>query len=100
MDKHTIVRHGQDRNLRDGSISAFYTTGSLVDGGQVSVHVSGITTTTWDFFSSSGNFSQGVAVGRKIGKNDENMLLELVCVVFGGRQSKTRSNNALDSVFC
>jgi hypothetical protein len=38
--KRTIVRHGKNGNLGDGSVSALDTTGSLVDGGKIGVHVS------------------------------------------------------------
>lgn len=51
----TIVRHSQDWDLCDGAVASFNTTGTFVDGGQIGVHVTGITTTTWDFFSSCRN---------------------------------------------
>jgi hypothetical protein len=48
---HTVVGHGQDGNLGDGTVPSFYTSSTLVDGGQISVHVTGVTTTTGHFFS-------------------------------------------------
>ena len=50
--KRTIVRHSENRNLRDGSIAALYTTCAFVYGRQVSVHVTRVSTTTRDFFAS------------------------------------------------
>lgn len=95
--EHTIVGHGQNGDLGDGSVSASNTTSALVDGGQVSVHVTGVTTTTGNFFSGCRNLTKGVTVRRKVSKNDQDVLLELVGVVFGGGQSKTRSDDTLDT---
>lgn len=50
---HTIVRHGQDGNLGDRTIAALHSASTLVDGRQISVHVTGITTATRNFFSGS-----------------------------------------------
>ena len=49
----TIIGHGQNGDLSDGTISAFYTTSSFIDGGQICVHVTRETTTTWHLFSGS-----------------------------------------------
>merc|ERR1711920_1143858 len=48
-----IVRHGQDGELCDGTSAAFHTTGTLVDGGQVGVHVPRVTTTAWHLLAGS-----------------------------------------------
>lgn len=94
----TIVRHGQDRNLGDGTVSSFYATSSLVDGGQIRVHVTGVTTATGHFFSGCRDLTEGIAVRGQIGKNDQHVLLELVGVVFGGGKGETRGNDTLDAV--
>jgi hypothetical protein len=93
----TIVRHGENRNLGNGAVATLNTTGTLVHGGQISVHVTRITTTTRNLFTGSGDLTKSVTVGRQIGKNDEDVLLELVGVVFGGCKSKTRGNNTFDA---
>ncbi|RUS78984.1 hypothetical protein EGW08_013241, partial [Elysia chlorotica] len=49
----TIIRHSKNGNLGDGTISAFNTTSSLIDCGQISVHVTRETTTSRHFFSGS-----------------------------------------------
>ena len=36
----TIVWHCKDGNLSDGAVAAFYSTCTLVDGGQIGIHVS------------------------------------------------------------
>ena len=51
--KRTIVGHGKDRNLSDRSVTALHTTSTFVDGRQIGVHVTGVTTTTGHFFTSS-----------------------------------------------
>jgi hypothetical protein len=94
----TVVGHGQDRNLCDGTVTALDTTSSLVDGRQIRVHVTRVTTTTGNFLTGSRHLTEGIAVGGQIGKNDQDVLLELVGVVFGGGQGETRCDDTLDAV--
>lgn len=96
--KRTIVRHGQNRHLSDGAIAALDTTGTLVHGGQISVHVTGVTTATGNLFTGSRDLTKSITVGRQISQNDENVLLELVGVVLGGGKSKTRGDDTFDAV--
>lgn len=92
-----IVGHGENRDLGDGSVTALDTTSTFVDGRQIRVHVTGVTTTTGHLFTGSGDLTEGIAVSRKIGKNDQDVLLELVGVVLGGRKGETRGNDTLDT---
>lgn len=94
----TVVGHGQNRNLCDGTVTALDTTSSLVDGRQIRVHVTRVSTTTGNFFTSSRHLTEGIAVRGQIGKNDQNVLLELVGVVFGGGQGETRCDDTFDAV--
>ena len=91
-----VVRHGENGDLGDGAVAAFDAASSLVDGGQVRVHVTRVTAATGHFFASGGNLAQGVAVRGEVGEDDEDVLLELVGVVFGGREGKTRSDDTFD----
>lgn len=93
-----IVRHGKDRDLGDRTISSFYTTSSLVDSRQIGIHITRVTSSTWYLFSGSRDFSERIGIRRHICKNDENVLLELVGVVFGGCKSQTGCNDTLDPV--
>jgi hypothetical protein len=93
----TVVRHGQNGDLGNRSITALYTTSSLVDGGQIRVHVTGVTTTTRHFFSGSGDLTKSVAVGGQVGENDKDVLLELVGVVLGGGEGETGGDDTLDA---
>lgn len=96
--RRTIVRHGQNGNLGDGTVTTLDTTGTLVHGGQISVHVTGVTTATGHLFTSGRDLTKGIAVGRQVSENDENVLLELVGVVLGGGESKTWGDNTFDAV--
>ncbi|KAH3668808.1 hypothetical protein OGAPHI_002563 [Ogataea philodendri] len=91
-----VVRHGQNRNLGDRSVSTFNTTGSLVNGGQIRVHVTWVTSSTWNFFSGSRNLSQGVGVRRHVGQDGQNVLLGLVSKVLGGGQGQSWSDDSFN----
>jgi len=58
-----VVGHGQDGDLSNGSVTTVHSSCTLVDGRQVSVHVTGITTSAGHFFSSSGDLTESVTVG-------------------------------------
>jgi len=58
----TIVGHGQNRNLGDGAMATLDTSGTLVDGGQISVHVTGVTTTTWHLLTGGRDLTKSVGV--------------------------------------
>jgi hypothetical protein len=94
----TVVGHSQNGNLGDGTVAALYTTSSLVDGGQIRVHVTGVTTTTGHFLSGSRNLTKGIAVRGQVGKNNKDVLLELVGVVLGGGERETGSDDTFDAV--
>jgi hypothetical protein len=97
---HTVVWHRQNRNLGDRSVAALDTAGALVDGRQIGVHVTWVSTSSRHFFSGGGNLTQRIAVGRQICENDQDMLFELVCVVLGGGEGKAGSDDTFDAVPC
>ena len=110
MTQLTIVGHGENRNLGDGTVSALDSTGSLVESSQISVEVTRVTSSTGNFFSSGGDFSQSIGVAdlssctyeqkndsrRHIGHDDQDVLLQLVSEVLGSSQSETRCNDSLN----
>lgn len=49
----TVIGHGENGNLRDGATPTLHTASSLVDGGQVCVHISREATATWHLLSGS-----------------------------------------------
>lgn len=91
-----IVGHGEDRNLSDGTTSAIDSTGSLIDSRKISVHVTGITSSTGHLLSGRRDLSEGVSIRRHIGKNGENVHVFLVGKMLSGREGKSRSNNTLN----
>lgn len=93
----TIIRHSQNGNLSNGTVTALDSSGTFVHGGQVSIHVTGVTTTTGNFFSCSGHFSKSITVGGKIGHDNQDVLLQLVGVVLGSGQGETRGDDTFDS---
>lgn len=49
----TVIGHGENGNLCDGATPTLHTASSLIDGGQVRVHISREATATWHFLSGS-----------------------------------------------
>lgn len=94
----TIVRHGQNRNLGDGAVTSLDTPSTFVHGRQVSIHITGVTTTTGDFFPCGRDLTKSITVGGQVSHDDQNVLLQLISVVFGSRQSKTRGDDTLNSM--
>ncbi|KYN45352.1 hypothetical protein ALC56_00198 [Trachymyrmex septentrionalis] len=47
-----IVRHSKNWDLRDGAIASLHTAGTLVDRGEIGVHIARETTSTWYLFTS------------------------------------------------
>mmetsp|Transcript_30950 Transcript_30950/g.71336 ORF Transcript_30950/g.71336 Transcript_30950/m.71336 type:complete len:336 (-) Transcript_30950:51-1058(-) len=91
-----VVRHGQDGNLCDGPSAANHTTGALVNGRQVSVHVTRVTTATGHLLAGSGHLTQSVGVRGHVCENDKHVLVALVCEVLSHRQGKTGGDDTLD----
>lgn len=96
-ETQTIVRHSQNGNLSDGTVTALDSSGTFVHGGQVSIHITGVTTTTRNFFSCSGDLSKSITVGGKIGHDNQDVLLQLVCVVLGSGQGETGGDDTFNS---
>ena len=51
--RRTVIGHGQDRDLGDRTIATLHATCTLVNRGQVRIHVTGISTATRNLLSSS-----------------------------------------------
>ena len=90
------VGHSQDGQLGDGTIGTTDTTGSLVDGGEIGVHVTWVTTTAWHFFSGGRDLTKSVGVGGHISENGEHMHLLSVGQVLGSGQGETRRDDSLN----
>lgn len=95
-----VVWHAENGDLRNGTVAAFDSACALVDGAQVGVHVAGVTTASGHFFAGCRDFAEGVAVGGQVCKDDKDVFLELVGVVFSSCEGKARSDDTFDSGVC
>ena len=91
-----IVGHGKNGQLGDGSIGALDTSSTLVEGGQIGVHITGETTTSGHFFSGGRDLSEGVGVGRHIGEDGHDVHVLFVGQVLSSGEGETGSNNSLN----
>lgn len=53
MLETTVIGHGENGDLCDGATPALHAASSLIDGGQVCVHISRKATAPWHFLSGS-----------------------------------------------
>ena len=91
-----VVRHRQDGNLSDRSVAALHTTGSLINGGQIGVHVTGEASSTRDLFSGGRDLTESLSVGGHVSEDDEHVLLTLIGQEFGRGQSQARRDDPLN----
>ena len=91
-----IVRHGQDGDLGDGAERTVDTTSTLINGGQISVHVTWISSTTRHFLSGGRDLTESVSIGCHIGEDGEDVHVFLVRQVLGGREGQSWRNDTLD----
>lgn len=68
MKRLTIIGHGEDGDLSDGSSPALHTACPLIDGGQVCVHVSWETSAPGHLLSGSGDLRYQCHWGKEGGK--------------------------------
>lgn len=53
--RDVVVGHGQNRNLGDGTVPSLNSTSTLVNGGQIGIEITGVTSSTGNFFSCGGD---------------------------------------------
>lgn len=91
-----VIWHGKNWDLGDRSTSSLDTSGSLVDGGEISVHVSGVSTTSGHLFSGGRHLTKGIGIRRHIGEDDQNVLVALVGEILGGSEGETWGDDTLN----
>ena len=91
-----IVWHGQNWNLGDGTKFSLHSSGSLIDGRQISVHVTWVSSSTWHFFSGGRDFSQGVGVRSHVGQNGEHVHFFFVSQMLSGSEGKSGGDDSLN----
>mmetsp|Transcript_21553 Transcript_21553/g.38515 ORF Transcript_21553/g.38515 Transcript_21553/m.38515 type:complete len:353 (+) Transcript_21553:505-1563(+) len=92
-----VVRHGKNGELGDRTLTTLNTTGTLVDGGQIGIHITRVTTTTGHLFTSGGNLTKSVSIRTHIRQNDEDVVATFVGEVLSSGEGNTRSNDTLNS---
>mmetsp|Transcript_9925 Transcript_9925/g.23506 ORF Transcript_9925/g.23506 Transcript_9925/m.23506 type:complete len:392 (-) Transcript_9925:217-1392(-) len=91
-----VVGHGKDGELGDRTVAADDTSGTLVDGGKIGVHVAGVTTTAGNLLTGGGNLAERIGVGGHVGEDDQDVKVALVGKVLGRGEGKTGGNDTLD----
>mmetsp|Transcript_86354 Transcript_86354/g.171429 ORF Transcript_86354/g.171429 Transcript_86354/m.171429 type:complete len:388 (-) Transcript_86354:419-1582(-) len=91
-----VVGHRQDWELGDGTIATLDTACSFVDGRQICVHVTRVSSSTRHLLSCSRDFAKCIGIRRHVSQDDKDVLLPRVGEVFCCGQGKPRCHNALD----
>ncbi len=90
-----VLRHGQDRELRDRSILPLDAAGALVDLRQVGVHVAGVAAAAGHLLAGGRHLAQRLAVVGHVGEDDQHVHAVLERQELGRGQSHARDGDAL-----
>ena len=91
-----VFRHGQNGDLRNASLTAFNTSGALINLREVGVEITRIAAASRHFFAGCRNFTQGIRVVGHIRHDDEDVHVLLESQILGCGQSHTRGGNTLN----
>jgi hypothetical protein len=91
-----VIWHGQNWNLGNRSDLTLDSTSSLIDGGQIGVHVTWVTSSSWYLLSGGRDLSQGISIRGHISKNGQHMHLLLVSQMLSGGQGQSWSDDTLN----
>ena len=94
---NVITGHGQNWELGNGTLLPLHDTSTLVEHGQVGVHVSRVSTSAGNFFTGRTDLTKCVAVVCHVRVDDQHVVVLLKRKVLGSRQGKTRRNDSLNS---
>src|SRR5699024_5257229 len=78
-----IVRHGQNRNLRDRTGSTAYNARALIEGGELAVQIAGVTLSGRNLSLAGGDLAHRLAEGGDICQNNQNVHALFESQVFG-----------------
>ena len=92
-----IIGHCEDGELGNGSELSINTTGSLIDGGKIRIHVTWVTSSTRHLLSGCRDLSQGIGIGCHICKNGKDVHVFLIGKMLSSGQGESWSNNTLNS---
>ncbi|KAI0564002.1 hypothetical protein FGB62_31g125 [Gracilaria domingensis] len=94
--RDVIVGHGENGQLRDGARAALHAAGTFVDGGQIGVHVTRVSTATRHLLTRGRHLSKRVSVRAHVGEDDEHVHAALVREVLGGGEGEARRDDTFD----
>ena len=94
---NVIFWHGQDWNLGNRTLLTNNPPSTLVEGRQVSIEITRVTTTTWHFPTCCWDFTQSFTVVSHVSHNNQNVHILLISQVFCCRQGNPRRCNPFDS---
>mmetsp|Transcript_44392 Transcript_44392/g.74728 ORF Transcript_44392/g.74728 Transcript_44392/m.74728 type:complete len:361 (+) Transcript_44392:445-1527(+) len=94
--RDVIVGHGQNGNLRNGTRAALHTSSTLINGGQIGVHIPGVTTTARHLLTSRGHLTQSVSIRRHVCQDNQHVHPNSVGQVLSTGEGQTGCNDTLD----
>ena len=94
----TIIRHSQNRNLRNTPVPPGNPSSPLINSRQIRVHVTRVPTPTGHLLPRRRNLTQSIGVRTHVRQDDEYVFFQLVGVVFGGGEGETGRDDAFDAV--
>mmetsp|Transcript_17879 Transcript_17879/g.43010 ORF Transcript_17879/g.43010 Transcript_17879/m.43010 type:complete len:228 (-) Transcript_17879:463-1146(-) len=94
--RNVIVRHRQNGQLGNRTISSHHTSCPLIDGGQIGVHITRVSTASGDFLPRRRHLTQRIGVRTHIRQDDQNMQIPLIRQILGRGQRQTGSNDTLN----
>ena len=92
-----IIRHCQNRNLRNRSLSTFDNTCSFIQACKVGIQISRISFTGWNFSIGRREFTYRFTIGSHIRENDKNIHATLICQIFCRSQCSSWCQNSFNN---
>jgi len=92
-----VTGHGQNRELSDRALFALDDACTLVVGGEVGVHITGIAAASGHLLTSSTHLSERLAVVGHVRVDDEHVHVQVECQILGCGQSQPGGENPLYS---
>src|SRR5437879_4342678 len=91
-----VPRHGENRHLSDRTFATVQSACSLVDCREIGVHVSWISATSRDLFSSCRDLSESFSIVRHVSEYNQDVGPEFDGEILSGRQCESRGQDSFD----
>src|SRR5712691_2989477 len=93
---NVVSGHGENRHLGDRALTTMKSSRPLVDRREVGVHVTWISSSSRDLFSSCRDLSESFCIVRHVSKNDQDVGSEFDGEILSGRQCESRGQDSFD----